>query len=207
MLEKIEKTKLLLVEGKDELNFFNKLLQLIEVIEVQTINVEGKDNFKNKMHALYNQEGFNKVIRLGFIRDAEMEKANSAFDSICSILKSFNLPEPNQSNNITKNTYPTIGIYIVPDNSGAGMLENLCLKTIERQKKYICVEQFIKCCENYLTDEEKKIYNAPKAHVQSYLASCVPIANNLGIGALRGHWDFNHEALNDIKHFLQSLFQ
>ncbi len=84
---KITSTRLLAVEGKDECNFFNALLKHLVISNVQVVNIGGKDKFPVEFPLLYNQEGFSKIQRLGFVRDAEVNPAQSAFDSICGLLK------------------------------------------------------------------------------------------------------------------------
>lgn len=203
---RIESSRLLTVEGKDECNFFEALLQHININKVQIVDIGGKDKFPNEFQNLYNMEGFNKIECLGFVRDAEKKPAQSAFDSICNILKKHKLPIPSKINEIEKNCSPCIGIFIMPDNAGAGMLENLCLKTIELLPQYACVNEFIACFTQHQLENEKVVFNDPKARVQTYLASRSPIVNCLGQGALKGYWNFDHACLDDIKKFLKSLF-
>ncbi|MBI5418255.1 hypothetical protein HZA55_10000 [Candidatus Poribacteria bacterium] len=203
---KIESTCLLAVEGKDECNFFEALLKHINLNNIQIVDIGGKDKFPNEFQNLYNMERFNKIEYLGFIRDAEKNPAQSAFDSICRVLNEHKLSIPAKINEIKNNTNPNIGIFIMPDNSGMGMLENLCLKTIELSPQYTCVNEFIACFTQHQKEEEKIIFNDPKARVQTYLASRSPIVNSLGLGAKNGYWNFDHSCLDDIKKFLKSLF-
>lgn len=133
---KITSTRLLAVEGKDECNFFNALLKHLLISDVQMVDIGGKDKFHREFSLLYNLEGFGKIEQLAFIRDAETNLAKSAFDSICDLLKKKGLSVPKWPNKIQLNVKPYIGIFIMPDNSGTGMLENLCLKTIESLPQY-----------------------------------------------------------------------
>lgn len=48
--------------------------------------------------------------------------------------------------------------------------------------------------------------NRTKSEIQIYLASKMPLVNSLGLGAVNGHWDFDHPVFNDIKQFLCDLF-
>jgi len=203
---KIESTRLLAVEGKDECNFFAALLKHIALGDVQMVDIGGKEKFQIEFPLLYNLEDFEGVDRLGFIRDAESQPAQSAFASICDLLRKLRMPIPKARNEIKNDEHPHIGIFIMPDNFGTGMLENLCLKTVESLPQYHCVEEYISCVSHHQSIGEKSIFNESKARVQTYLASCSPIANSLGIGAQKGYWDFNHPCLNDIKRFLQFLF-
>ncbi len=203
---KIKSTRLLVVEGKDECNFFKALLKHLDIKDVQLVDVGGINKFQYEFPTLYNMEGFNKVNVIGFIRDAEKKPAENAFNSICNIIKKYDLPVPNARGIVCKLGIPNTAIFIMPDNAGTGMLENLCLKTIESTPFYDCVIKYVECFSQHQSLEEKKKFNEPKSKVQTYLASRSPIFNSLGLGAFEGYWDFNHSCLNEIKGFLKSLF-
>jgi hypothetical protein len=203
----IQSTSLLLVEGKDERNFFKALLEHQSIKNIQLLDIGGKDKFPLEFPALYNLEGFNKIERLGFVRDAETNQAQSAFNSLCTILNKCHLPIPTQQNPVTTNKVPRIGIFIMPDNAGAGMLEDLCLKTIKTRPVNSCIENFVECFSKQQSEEEKQRFHGPKARVQAYLATRTPIMNSLGLGAINGYWDFSHSCFDEIKAFLKSLFQ
>lgn len=202
---KIQKTKLLAVEGKDECNFFEAFFKYFQLDNIQTIDIGGKDRFKNEFPLLYAMEGFSELTHIGFVRDAETNPAHLAFASICNILKEYNLPCPSTINEIIKNNI-AVGIFIMPDNQGTGMLENLCLKSIKNKPVQSCIDAFIDCFKKIQVDEEKGKFNEPKSRVQSYLASRSPIVKSLGEGALKKYWDFNHPCFSDIKLFLTQLF-
>ncbi|MFH1096534.1 MAG: DUF3226 domain-containing protein [Candidatus Desantisbacteria bacterium] len=203
---KIESIRLLAVEGKDECEFFKALLKHLLIRDVQVVDIGGKDKFPTEFLLLYNLEGFGKIEKLGFIRDAEENPAKSAFDSICGLLKKYKLPIPVGVGKIRNDCYPHIGIFIMPDNYGKGMLEHLCLKAIESLPQYGCVDGFIDCVTKYQSQEEKEIFKESKARVQSYLASRSPIVTSLGLGTQKGYWNLEHSCFNDIKNFLNAMF-
>lgn len=176
-------------------------------VSVQLLDIGGKNKFVTEFPLLLNADGFRKVERLGFVRDAETNQAQSAFQSICTILKKSNLPTPTQQNVVTTNKIPLIGVFIMPDNAGAGMLEDLCLETIKTHPVNSCIENFVDCFAQQQNEHEKRIFNGPKARVQAYLATRSPIMNSLGLGAINGYWDFSHSCFDKIKAFLKSLFQ
>ncbi|MFA5879643.1 MAG: DUF3226 domain-containing protein [Candidatus Margulisiibacteriota bacterium] len=198
---------LLAVEGIDECNFFAKLLTHLNIPDIQCIDIKGTTNFANELPVIVSADGFwQRVKAIGFIRDAENNPAEDAFKSITKIMKDNNLPIPTAPNQVTVNTSPITGVFIMPDNAETGMLENLCLKTIEELPVYKCIENFVSCFLKYQQEEEKLIFNKSKAMVQAYLSSRSKIANSLGIGAQKGYWDLNHKAFDDIKKFLKNLF-
>ncbi|MBW1615880.1 MAG: hypothetical protein JRJ49_04960, partial [Deltaproteobacteria bacterium] len=142
---KIESKNLLAVEGKDECNFFKALLKNSDInkTKIQIIDISGKNQFADKFDALYIGEGFKRIKQLGFVRDAEEKPAQSAFQSICGILRKKKLPTPDKPNQVTEKQGLKIGVYIMPDNKEAGMLENLCLQTIKDKPINDCIQNYI----------------------------------------------------------------
>jgi len=203
---RIISTHLLAVEGKDECNFFDVLLKHENIKDVQIIDIGGKDKFRVEIPFLINAEGFSDVQSLGFIRDAEENQANSAFSSICSILKNnknYKLPIPKNMNEVIYEQNNKVGVFIMPNNSDRGMLEDLCLESIKINNPiYNCVNKYIDCCLDF---SENKNINKSKARVQTYLAGKKPIVNSLGLAAQKGHWNFSSQCFSDIKLFLHNL--
>ena len=92
----LQKEKLLLVEGKDEEFFFEKLLQKHNIQEIQVIAVYGKQRFRKYFPELKKISGFNKkVSSLAVIHDevilgkAKKRPDFSARPSFISALKTF----------------------------------------------------------------------------------------------------------------------
>nr|VFJ47129.1 MAG: hypothetical protein BECKDK2373C_GA0170839_101719 [Candidatus Kentron sp. DK]VFJ61039.1 MAG: hypothetical protein BECKDK2373B_GA0170837_109716 [Candidatus Kentron sp. DK] len=205
----IESRWLLAVEGKDERNFFEAMLQHMGIRGVQLIDIGGKDKFKAKFPTLYNLSEFQKVRSIGFIRDAEDKKADAAFSSIRSILEKYALPTPDVANPIIdgKNQGKNIriGVFIMPDNVDSGMLEDLCLESVRAEPVFDCVERYMDCCRSTLPEDEKP-RNFAKEKVQTYLAARKEIKNSLGLGAKASYWNFEHDCFGDVKGFLRALF-
>jgi uncharacterized protein DUF3226 len=199
---KITSKQLLAVEGKDECNFFKAFLESENISNVQIIDAGGKDQFKVKFRSILNLDGFSEVYTLGFVRDAEKKKPKSAFDSICATLKNADLPFPTDiANPVIKKNGLGVGIYIMPNNIDKGMLEDLCLKSINAKPVFKCVDQYIKC----VLEQDKKIHLS-KARIQVYLACKKPIVNSLGLAALKEYWNFEDHCFDEIRGFLHNLF-
>ena len=81
---KISEKNILLVEGMDEYNFFNKIVETLSLNNVQVIWVGGKDKFAEKFSTLSKSPNFSEIAKIAFVRDAEANKAAAAFDSIKS---------------------------------------------------------------------------------------------------------------------------
>ena len=87
---KIEKSKILIVEGKDDELFFPSLLGFLSVEEVQVMPIGGKTTLTANLRALQNASDFDQVVSLGIVRDGNSSPA-SAFQSVCSSLRTLNL--------------------------------------------------------------------------------------------------------------------
>lgn len=152
----IESNQLLAVEGRDEFNFFKAMLKHERIPDIQLLDIGGKDKFKVELPLLINSEGFSEVKTLGFVRDAEEHLASAAFSSICSSLKKYNLPIPLKINSIHfENNFKT-GIFIMPNNEDAGMLEDLCIDSIKNEPVFPCITQYIDCYTSTRLEPQKK---------------------------------------------------
>ena len=199
MAEIICKKKVIAVEGRDEVNFFNALLKHEKITDFEIRDVGGKQQFKNKLPALVRMSGFTGVEILAVVSDADND-ANAAFESIRNILKKEKLKPPVHINQFSGGT-PKIGIFIMPGNSDAGMLEDLCLKTVENHPVMNCVNPFVDC----ISKLEEAPNNMAKAKAQAFLAAMPELANSVGVGAQKGYWDFNSEELTELKLFIDNL--
>ena len=196
----IRKKKVLAVEGDDEINFFDSLLKYMGISDAEIHKVGGKNQFKNKLPALVNTTGFfDNVETFAVIRDANAD-ANAAFSSIKNILQKQNLTPPTQMNKFANNGLK-LGIFIMPGNSAEGMLEDLCLRTVQHHPKMNCINEFMDC----ILKLKEPPKNVAKAKAQSYLAAMPIIANSVGIGARKGYWNFDSDELKELKIFLENL--
>ena len=77
------------------------------------------------------------------------------------------------------------------------MLEDLCLKSVEKDKEMTCVKEFTNCISKL-----KMIHDNPsKAKAQVYLASKPKYIAHIGLGAKENYWHFESDIFNDIRRF------
>jgi len=204
-MDKIEiKTqKLLLVEGNDDEGFFQKLIEVIKISNIQILSVGGKDGFRtSNLKSIKNMPGFRELRALGIVRDAD-ENANDTFTSICTILRSANLPVPSQPMEIVDGTL-RIGILIIPPHASKGKIENLCLASIKEHKEMECIDNYFKCLRKRLSSDRYP-KDLSKAKIQAFLASREESVPHLGIAAQREYFPFDCEIFDEIKNFLRAL--
>lgn len=199
----IDSKILLLVEGKDEVSFFEAVIEKLNLSEakIQIIPVAGKGNFPNHLEALLNTPGFSDVNTIAIIRDAD-RCAEDAFKSILGLLKKHKLPLPDFANTFSDLRTPRIGVFIMPDNNSGGMLEDLCLRTVATNPIMECVNAFIECASASSTETPK---NKAKAMAQAFLSVMPETVQSVGLGAKKGYWDFDHDCMANIIDFIQQL--
>lgn len=197
----IHHSNVLVVEGYDDEFFFEALFKEMGLNNVQIYNIKGKNNLKDRLTALSKTSGFETVINLGIVRDAD-NNPKAAFQSICSAIKSAGLHVP-KSPLIPAGKKPKVIVHILPDAKRSGMLEDVCLETVRADPAMICVEQYFQCLK-----KQKKIIprnKISKAKVQVFLASKKEPGKRLGEAAKAGYWLWGSESLNETRNFLKKI--
>lgn len=118
-------------------------------------------------------------------------------------LKIANLPAPRCSLE-TVGTSPAVTIYIVPGDDEEGMLEDLCMRSVEGKPETRCVDDFMGCLEG-LGDDYTPPRNRAKSRVQAFLATCEKYKAHSGEAADAGEWPWESPAFDGIKRFLNMV--
>ena len=142
----IEKSKLLLVEGPDDLSFFDALLCHLNRQDIDVRSYSGKDNLRPFLKGLPAFPGFVNVVSLGITRDAD-DYADRTFGSICDSLSDAGLPVPDAPL-VLASGQPQVIVMVIPPGENAGMLEDLCLAAFQDDPAMPCVNQYFDCVEN-----------------------------------------------------------
>ena len=197
---KIERPKQLLVEGRDEELFFQGFLRNLRIVDVQAQGYGGKPNFGNFLEDLVDSVDFDKVESIGIVRDAD-DSAASALQSVQDRLSSVGLPVP-QTYLVPSENSPTTSVFIMPDNSGNGALEKLCLTVLANDPAITCVEDFLKCVNENVTAQPQP---QDKARIHAFLSSRKDPELRLGEAAQRGYIPWDNPAFDRLSQFLRSL--
>jgi hypothetical protein len=164
----IAKSKLLLVEGKDEVKLFDKLLADLNIGDVEIRDIMGKTRFRKNIEALPSLSGFGRVTSIGIVRDADTDP-KGAFDSICGALQAAGLPRPTEPLQPAGDD-PRVMVMILPDAETPGMLEDLCLESVADDPAMACVAEYFRCLQDRL-EAGGLPGNLSKARVRTFLAS------------------------------------
>lgn len=216
----IDSKPLLFVEGKAE-RIFIPLMLGADKAKLEIVDVEGNTNFKDKIKQLKARSGFEKIPAIGIIRDAEVNLKNksniapvspveSAWDSVKGWLIDLKLPYPSKPGIFTKKEVsPAVGVYLLPDNLSAGMLEDLAFDSIDENIKR-CIEDFYECIKRSRPNDPEG-FNLAKAKFRTFLATRAGIVKACNLHkALEEDstiLDLNHNCFSDLRNFLNELIK
>lgn len=147
----IEKTKLILVEGKDEIGVFTALLKYLGQEDVQVVEVGGKDQFALKLPAVIKAPDFQNVVAYAVVQDAD-KNPKAAFNRVQQVLRKNNQPVPRTAGGFMSRGGVTVGILILPGGGKVGMLEDIFLETIQSQPVTTCVDVYFSCISQHYND-------------------------------------------------------
>ena len=195
--------RLLLVEGRDEINLFSALMKhcLDAEPEIQVIDAGGKDKFSRNLKAIQTAARARPTLRaIGVVRDAD-DDARGAFRSICDNLRNAGYMPPRNHGEFSE-AVPSVGVFIVPDGSASGAVETLCRRSREGDDVAKCAEAYMGCLAEH---EAMYSTNVDKSFAHAYLAAMRDPLARVGEGALQGVWDFGSPAFSELAGFLRDL--
>ncbi|MDA8162833.1 MAG: hypothetical protein M0022_08040 [Desulfobacteraceae bacterium] len=201
---RIEKAKLLLVEGADALHFFISALGAFGVDDVQVINFGGITELPKFLKTLSNLENYESVTTIAVARDAETD-TSSAIQSVKKSFKEVKLPVPGKPFEFAGDN-PRTAFMLFPGSDGqdiqSGTLEDLCLEIVKDTATFECVDQYIGC----LKKNNQKIERLHKIKLHSYLAGKDEFTGlKIGEATKAGAWDWNHDRFKQFKNVIQAM--
>ncbi|MBF0550069.1 MAG: hypothetical protein HQK60_06000 [Deltaproteobacteria bacterium] len=205
---KIEESKLLAVEGKDDGKFFAKAFELYGIQQVQIMEFAGIDKLRGLIMDLPMMDGFESLETLVVVRDADLDP-KVAFESVINSLKAAKLPQPSQPFSFVPGP-PRVGVMILPgyDPGGdpptlrTGALEDLCLEIAKVNPVLECADDFLKC----VRDRYQSPKHENKSRLHAYLSMVEDYAGDkLGEASAKGAWDYQHPAMSPVKEIIKSM--
>ena len=197
----IESRIQLLVEGNDQRNFFEALIDHLSLADIQIQNFGGVTDLRPFLSILVKRSGFRETVQsVGIVRDAETS-AQAAFQSVQSSLRNAGLPVPNQPERRAGSS-PAVTVLILPGNSRSGMLETLLNETFADTPEEACINAFFECVEAV---PAVSINNPDKARAYAYLTTKPNPHHSVGMAAKQRYWDLDHPVFDRIRQFLAAL--
>jgi len=205
---KIEKTKILIVEGTHEDQFVGEALaNHLHIADIQVLSIGGKTLLGSNLQALVNDPAFPNVTAVAVVRDADLTDAasgttaaNAALDAVRGALANAGLAAP-PAHGVFCPGPPKTGIFIMPDGVADGALETLCVTALSTKPEYACITAFFQCMAAH-GFQPKQI---DKARVHAWLASRPEPDRHIGSAARAGYWDWVNTAFDGLWNFLAQM--
>lgn len=205
---RIDRKRLLIVEGRDEELFFVALLEgHLGRTDVQVLGVGGKTQIARNLQALVRDPGYGALEAIAIVRDADLTAAEcsepaarGAWKSVTDAMARARIPVPSQHAVFVQST-PRTGVFILPDGQHDGMLETLCVKSIEEEPAYSCLQRYFDC----LTEQGIPQKRRDKGLAHAYLASRPEPDKRVGEAAQAGYWPWESPAFASVIAFLRAL--
>ena len=197
----IGKPTQLLVEGRDQQNFFETFIGHLRCQGIQVQDFGGVDELGRCLPNLVKLPGFSNVASLGIVRDAERNAA-AAFRSVQSALRKAGLSVPGALDQPSSGS-PAVRVHILPGDSAAGMLETLLCRSFENEPVKGCIDDFFACVDGL--PNSRPVVRRDKARAHAYLATMPEPHVSVGVAAQKRYWDLDHRVFAGIRAFLQSL--
>ena len=189
----------LLVEGKDAENFFRGFVRRLSLPEIEVRDFGGVDQFRRVLAAFVVAPNFGTVRSIGVVRDAE-QSAEAAFQSVRDSLARADLPTPGRPGE-SAGENPSVRVLILPGGGQPGMLETLLCRTLTEHPMTQCIDDFLRCAE----ESGQRVRRPDKARAHAWLATQPLPHVSVGVAALKGYWNLDHEALEGVRRFLTGL--
>jgi hypothetical protein len=204
----IQKTKLLIVEGNHERDFFNAWFFHLGISDIQVMPIGGKTKLAVNLKALIKQTNYISVVSIVIVRDADDNPAG-AFQSICSALENARLPVPPVGEKFIIRDGLKLAVVITPGNDRSGALEELLLETTIADPlsshAAIYIDQAVANLNENHDRPAPLAHKHGKAKIHAFLATFEEPDKDPGKAALSGVWDFNHTALFPIRTILEQM--
>jgi hypothetical protein len=206
---KIERTKLLIVEGTHEVAFFEALMRArgIPSDPIQVLSLGGKTNLFRNIETLKLDAKFADVVTLAIVRDADISDhqhpataAQRALQAVQGCLRNAGMAVPNTHAALASGR-PSTAIFVMPDGRSDGSLESLCVRSVEQKAEFDCVQKYFEC----LARGGIIPGNAPKAFAHAWIASRPQPDAHTGVAARNGDWELRDPAFDQLSQFLTAL--
>lgn len=192
-----ERPRLILVEGSDDRAVIASLIdhEKLPADDFHIHNMIGKDNWGKALKALMLVDGFENVLSLGLVRDADADPA-ATWRSCQGTLSSVGLPVPSRPDEFAAGR-PSVTVTIVPSSSTSGALEELCWETFNQSQR-ACVDSYFDCLNHPPDIRAKEL-------VQVYLAGLDRPCRDLRVAAERHDLELSHPGFDSLRRFLRLL--
>ena len=175
------KTRLLMVEGPDDIMFFERLAshlagkaqEFLDLTDFEILPFGGAQNLVNALELLARDQRYGKVSHIGIVRDSDYN--TDAFASVCSAINIFNNQPPTTNMPVPRKVFlpteesPRVSVLTMPLNSD-GTLESVVLSALKDDATMSCVNDYFTCIENADTRTDLAENRLPKSKLAVLIA-------------------------------------
>lgn len=197
-----------LTEGSNDCHVIAALCQAHEVQETFGFYSCGSDDqaIKRLRLMLLNESSCPK--RLAIVLDADAPNLRSKWQAVSNILKNkgYNTPSiPNPNGTILKSEgMPIIGVWLMPDNTVDGMLEDFCMN-LAPEGVLDCMQEFLDNTRANGIATFKEVHNS-KALIHCYLSTQDEPGSPLGLAITKKVLSPNEESAVKFTNWLTQVF-
>lgn len=215
------KTRILLVEGRDDKEFFIQLgahLGFDDATPIHILEYGGRDGLAHRLHLLTQDQAFPTVSVIGVVRDADYK--TDALQSIQDAIRTCNRNGPielsiPQSALEPTSGQPAISALLLPAIGREGMLEDMVLDALNDDPVFGCADEFFECLQR--SDIPVAKHRLPKAKVRVFISGKNAAVSAVGDDINRQYFSdiyrmswwqpefWDHPAFNNAKTFLHQL--
>ncbi|NLV26054.1 MAG: hypothetical protein GXY48_02635 [Methanomicrobiales archaeon] len=214
----ISQPLLLIVEGSDEIYFFNAFFKYLkesspdewqDLEKIQIISTDSKDKLKPFLEILPDLPNINSVKKIAIIQDADNCDILT-FETIQNHLHDAHLPVPEKQiipkEGIINNFQKIIVQVLIISLGENGMLEDLCMDSVIDDPVMPCVDSYFQCLENILGKFSlSRPKNLAKSKVRVFIASKKECTAHVGYAAQEGYWNFEKSSFDRIRIMLKNF--
>ena len=196
----VEHTRLIIVDGKDVVGCLEAIRDQLAVLDVGIRDFGGNDQLRPYLKALVRADGFDRVVSLGIVRDAE-DDAAAAFASVRDALRATGLPQPVRPL-IRQGGAPHTTILINPSGQTTGTIEDVLLTTAQGNPILQCVDSFVTCLQSLGGGLPSR---PSKTRARAFVSAQDQPAVSLGVAIRRGYFPLDHAGLDPLREFVQAV--
>ena len=204
----ISASKLLIVEGNHERDFFTSWFEVLGITDIQVMPIGGKTLLQANLAPLVKQSAFRQVTCLVVVRDAD-DDPQGAFQSVHDTLTNCGLDARQHAWEFTWTGTPRTAIVLMPQLDQPGALEELLMQTVQNDPMAAEAGQFIQTAVYKLPPggprKPPPAHKQGKARVHAFLATFDEPDKDQGKAAKAGVWNFNHPALQPLLAILRQM--
>lgn len=218
---KIQKSHIILCEGRDEERFLISWLNSQDIIshysvfssDIQVVNFGGNDELQQKLQLLTHLSGFDEIVKsILIVRDAE-QNVGTAIAQIQNALKSnhFNVPQsPGKWEDANLDSSDVKIAYLLfpslTDDPTNGTLEDLCASILSESSSNNILK---KVDDFFITLENHQLRTFPhkfKSRIHTYFSITDKyVSLKIGEAADAGAFDWESDEFNYIKSLLREV--